>query len=781
MSARGSTHNLGQGSQEGKSFRALINSIAPGTAEEGNGKFSREAVEKLSEKLNDLVGDEAIKDYEHRRNERGELVNEDGLPIIDISEPLPHSEEDDSQQPQQQSNIQDVPLIRLSSLPSVAKEKLRQQRDRILDALEEEERQEEERQKRVDMEEREEILRKRREEAVNEKAKLQKAKELQKKMGKALMRNMGFPEEEDPDSSAKEGTSGNAEEKSPVTAVKGERKKTVTFNVEADDAADAGKPEWGDVTAARLRSGQRPTLLQSFRPDANPVKLNVIERKPAGQASATTTPNHSIRFSSSAKDSDDESEAEDNNQNPPSDNDQSDDEVQEEDLPDSEEEDGGEVELENEYDLDYAQHQREIALEYYNKRNTIGQDAAKAMMDHSHEEELENDSTLEAPVPNNQSKPSLSRFKANRIATAYGASTGSNKPSTSIGASVLPESSARTIQHALRSGRIDDDNRLVGGEHDSDSELEAEGLQEVLELLKKGEVYNLGPDGQYLYTSPQSQPNTQPDASTATSTTATANASKSAATPADAGVAEQQGPQQRSLPPLNRPKVSRFKADLSQSGRPSTTSRSETSTPPTPITQTARSSPKLPSAVADAVVEKKKTLPHAAVPDTRTRPSQASPSPTPSSSSPMIVDSPSFRALSQANSGSPAFTSMIVESPSLPRRANANPPTSLNPTPTFPSMIVDSPSFPAPGQRSRRPERPPTVVSSEPLGFERPTNSAVTERSVPTGSSSEESRTNSSPIAMTVLERAPPRGDNSGSGSTPGPGKVSRFRQSRGQ
>lgn len=68
---QGSAQNLNQGSQE--AFRALINSIAPVTGAESNGKLSREAVEKLSEKLNELVGDEALKNYEHHRNERGEV------------------------------------------------------------------------------------------------------------------------------------------------------------------------------------------------------------------------------------------------------------------------------------------------------------------------------------------------------------------------------------------------------------------------------------------------------------------------------------------------------------------------------------------------------------------------------------------------------------------------------------------------------------------------------------------------------------------------------------
>lgn len=85
---QGSARNLAEGSQEGKesrsgfgyftnsqflAFRALINSIAPEAAAEKDGKLTPEAVGKLSEKLKELVGEDAVKDFEHRRNERGEV------------------------------------------------------------------------------------------------------------------------------------------------------------------------------------------------------------------------------------------------------------------------------------------------------------------------------------------------------------------------------------------------------------------------------------------------------------------------------------------------------------------------------------------------------------------------------------------------------------------------------------------------------------------------------------------------------------------------------------
>jgi hypothetical protein len=56
---------------------------------------------------------------------------------------------------------------------------------------------------------------------------------------------------------------------------------------------------------------------------------------------------------------------------------ESDDGSEDEDEPD--ESDGSE----DEFDIDAVQHQREIALAYFEKRNTIGADAARAMSAHS--------------------------------------------------------------------------------------------------------------------------------------------------------------------------------------------------------------------------------------------------------------------------------------------------------------------------------------------------------------------------------------------------------------
>lgn len=267
------------------------------------------------------------------------------------------------------------------------------------------------------------------------------------------------------------------------------------------------------------------------------------------------------------------------------------------------------------------------------------------------------------------SKPAVSQFRTTRIASAYSASapTPSTSTSTSLGASIVPASGSRTVQRALRTGKLDSDGRLVGGEADSASEDEDPALQEVLELLKKGEVYNLGPDGNYIHTIP---PRSNPWAATSTATPST-NEDASAS---------------KSLPPTRRPQTSKFKPSRPAEGRltpadpiaiPSSSSMSTTHEPLspsiTPVSHAGRSSPKLGTsqAIAPQVHERKPLL-------------------DPASSSSNFVT---------GKSAAVSF-SMIVDSPSFPV------PQSPQGTP-----VIPSPSVP-PTRNTNRPDRPPAVLSS---------------------------------------------------------------------
>lgn len=143
----------------------------------------------------------------------------------------------------------------------------------------------------------------------------------------------------------------------------------------------------------------------------------------------------------------------------------------------------GEGLLEEEFDWDSAQHHREVALEYYKKRHAIGAEAARAMTSHTHDDEEWNQNDI---TPNQRPKPSVSRFRADRMAMAYDKST-----STSLGPSVIPASRQKSLQEAIRLGKVEN-NHLVGGE-EGESGSEDEAVREVLELLSKGRIHNAGP------------------------------------------------------------------------------------------------------------------------------------------------------------------------------------------------------------------------------------------------------------------------------------------------
>lgn len=228
------------------------------------------------------------------------------------------------------------------------------------------------------------------------------------------------------------------------------------------------------------------------------------------------------------------------------------------------------------------------------------------------------EATLSAPHP----KPSMSRFKASRLSSPR--NNASDASSSKSLPSVVPVSTSRTIQHAVKLGKLDSKNQLIGDE--SGSEDENDVMKEVLELLKKGEIHNIGPDGNLLHPPPAVEVPTVV-------------------------------PPQASIKP---PKPSKFKLAASQAGRPGASrawSSSETARSDTPISSENRSSPKLPA--GDSVIERKAV------------------GPTNVKSYP-IVDSPSF--LPPAN---PRLET-VIDSPSFPRDA----PTSRRPA--RPPMVMAS-------------------------------------------------------------------------------------------
>ncbi|KAF7338074.1 hypothetical protein MVEN_02031900 [Mycena venus] len=582
----GETKNLSDGSTQ--ALQALLHSLTPDAAAEAGGKLSPAALEKLSAKLSELVGDEAGEPQ--RRNEKGQLLNEEGLPIIDIAEPVPAS---DAHATSGFLN-EDAPTP-LAALPISEQERRRHERDRILDLLEEEERREQAREDGISEEQRQEILQKRKQAAQDERARLKAAKDMQRKMGKALLRDMTPSRDKPtPDPTPSSNLDFAVEE---VQETVPNPRKTVTFADAAVEAetTEADTSDWGDVVPARLRANSKPSLMSNAQPDSTPMKMHVVERIP-GKPVVGLQP-----------DSDDESEPPDS----PT-------------ISDEDEEGGFESdeELAEEIDVDFARHQREIALEYHAKRAKMAETASQALQSDFHDK---NDhKTGEDSINLPFRKPAISHFQANRLASSYNAATPSS--STSLGANVVPASTAQTFQRAIRMGKLDSDNRLIGGdagESGSDEEGDAD-MQEIAELLKKGEVYNLGPDGNYLHMVP---PN-PPAASTAT---------------IPPPVTTPEGP-----PPSSRkPPTSKFK--LARSGRtPAAALPSpDASGSSTPTSSAPRSSPKLSTPVTE----------------------------TPSSSNPTVLSSTVVEKL-PPSANTTAFGSMIVDSPSFPQsRRPQHPPT----------------------------------------------------------------------------------------------------------
>jgi len=321
----------------------------------------------------------------------------------------------------------------------------------------------------------------------------------------------------------------------------------------------------------------------------------------------------------------------------------------------------------------------------------------------------------------------------------------------SVADSVLLDTSTRTVQRAIRSGRIDDDH-LVGGDRDSDSEIEAEGLQETLELLKKGEVYNLGQNRQYFHAPSQMQPG-----STQETLAPAWRVAESPRAPSDT-VTQQQGVQHRSLPPLSRPQTSKFKADRSKSGRFSTFTPSEVSISPASL----HSSSKLPQTLAGGDDKQGEHQVMSASRETLHSPSSTT------------IDAPSFTVPGAES------TQFSLHGEYIPVMTQSSDSTVSGSPASFPSMIVDSPSFPPP-VRPHRPERPPTIVSLRTATADILTELDAAKRPVASIPSSGITRTElSSIVAPTVLERVPgPIDSASAVGSGLALGKVSRFKKSR--
>ncbi|KAG6879254.1 hypothetical protein C0992_004083 [Termitomyces sp. T32_za158] len=625
------------------------------------GKLSQDVVTRLSERLSELMGEDIRGELNQLNNARGELLNEEGLPIIDITEPV----ETLSAEHDNVGFIEETALPSLHLLPESARERLHLERNRLLDQLEEEERAHQEREESADMDRREEMLRKRKEAAAQEKDKLKATREMHKKMGRLLLQNLAKEREQDEKSRVADVTSDEAKRASKG----GKSKKRVSFADTPDTFDDRaskgqGTSDWGDIAHARLRNTGRPSLLSSS--NDLPMKMAVVERTPSGPPKVLTK---------SEPDSDDESDVE----------------------ADMDDEDSDpEVTLEDEeYDAEFAHHQREIALLYHEKREKIGAAAFAALAARSHDGHghvysalgvfgneltyLYQDLSLDMPSFEPE-RPSVSQFKAGRLASSYAASS----PSTSIDASVVPASAVRTIQKTFRTGKIDDNGQLVGNDADSASEDETtENAQDLLNLLRRGELYNVGPDGNHLHVALPS------DGVQHTPETPSLPSAISRAIPKD-------------LTPIDRPKTSKFKLSRAMGQSSRLLRSSQSSNQHNPVSIAESSSPKTLPPMASSVVERKST------------PARLVVNPSVSQQPPSMPQRWPAVSANQAVPSS-AFSSTIVDSPSFPTPIPASVPANETASSSsHSSIIIDSPSFPkyAVPEVNYRPTRPPTVVSS---------------------------------------------------------------------
>lgn len=245
---------------------------------------------------------------------------------------------------------------------------------------------------------------------------------------------------------------------------------------------------------------------------------------------------------------------------------------------------------------------------------------------------------MEATLASTQPKPSVSKFKSslvNRAATTTMASH-------SLGQAVLPASQTSSLKSAIRMGKLED-GKLVGGEAGESGDEMEEEVKEIIELLKKGEVTNIGPQ---TSAAQSTQPSSQP---------------------------------QDETPALQPPsKLSRFKAAIASDSSSPTLSSPSDSNFNTPISLTERSSPKLATPIA--------------VPTTVSRPppkAQAQPT---QSSRPSNTQTPGPHS---------SALKAAVEPPSLSsnnkdtndRAAAGLTPESFHPVTNPFSNIIDSPSF----------------------------------------------------------------------------------------
>ena len=177
------------------------------------------------------------------------------------------------------------------------------ERERILDALEEEEQLERTREAEIARVRLHEEMEKRKQAQRTEMENLKRARELQKKMGRALLRSVVDNREQEEKQKAE---MEKADREAAAKKASLKPKKSVTF---ADEPVKEDSPtsergkgiDWGDVAPARLRAKGPTSLLTKDHMEHLPMKMHVVERHPRVRSPAPPAREEG--------DSDDESDA----------------------------------------------------------------------------------------------------------------------------------------------------------------------------------------------------------------------------------------------------------------------------------------------------------------------------------------------------------------------------------------------------------------------------------------------------------------------------------------
>jgi len=258
--------------------------------------------------------------------------------------------------------------------------------------------------------------------------------------------------------------------------------------------------------------------------------------------------------------------------------------------------------------------------------------------------------------------------------------------SSSLGATIVPVSSSRTLQRSIRTGKLDSDGHLLGKGEDSASEDEAEGLQDMLELIRKGEIYNAGSQSSHHSASSSVQGGDSLPFQTSTFP-APSMLSKTSKFKASRAIAGRPSPGSLSLPAIDTPISSTSTTPISYDSR----SSPKLGTPTTPVMTPTVGERSRPAAAASVGSQ---LAPQPALVLTNQEPSE--------SLLPMTSDSPCH--LYDARPMQP----MVIESPSYSQNSSrlVRPPTIIT------SRVVESREPMAP-QRSKQ-SIPPITVSYSP-------------------------------------------------------------------